>query len=182
MLDDIGPSQLRELFEAPSQANGAGKLVTAFKWYFAAIINSDDAAQLSSGRRYPVSFSGAFQGEIEMLIEHISRREGDQSLVILSSDRNIHDVASLREAAAEIITNVTTGIRVPKTAVHLDENRDTFLFLQTSAYAERVDIEILGETGDSFIVRDGIETGTPLRVGSTIISRGNNLYHGKVVG
>jgi len=182
MLGGIGPSQLRELFESPGQANGAGKLVTAFKWYFAAVIDSEDAARLTSGSRYPVSFSGAFQGEIEMLVEHISRREGDQSLVILSSDRSIHYVASLREVGAQIITNATTGIRVPKTAVHLDENRDTFLFLQTSAYAERVNIEILGETGDSFIVRDGIETGTPLRVGSTIITRGNNLYHGKVVG
>ena len=182
MLDGIGPSELRELFESPGQANGTGKLVTAFKWYFAAVIDNEYAVRLVSGGRYPVSFSGAFQGEIEMLVERISRREGDQSLVILSSDRSIHDVASLREVSAEIITNVTTGIRVPMTAVHLDENRETFLFLQTSAYAERVNIEILGEAGDSFIVRDGVETGSPLRVGSTIISRGNNLYDGKVVG
>jgi hypothetical protein len=37
-------------------------------------------------------------------------------------------------------------------------------------------------TGDSYLVRDGAESGTPLRAGSTIIVKANDLYDGKVVG
>jgi len=182
IIAGTSPSELRAHFETPGSTSGAGKLVTAFKWYFAAIINHEDAIRLSTGNRVTVSFSGVFQGDKEMLVESISRREGDQSLVLLSSDRGIHYTVTLREVRAEIVTSVTSGIRVPMEAIHLDENGTTFVFLQTSAYAERVDVEILGETGDVFIVRDGIETGSPLRAESTIIVRGNNLYHGKVVG
>ncbi|MCL2221418.1 MAG: hypothetical protein FWC13_10215 [Oscillospiraceae bacterium] len=182
IMTGVSPSELRAHFETPGATSGAGKLVTAFKWYFAAIINHEDAIRLSTGSRINVSFTGVFQGNMEMLVESISRREGDHAVVLLSSDRGIHDTVALREVRAEIVTNVTAGIRVPMEAIHLDENGTTFVFLQTSAYAERVDVEILGETGDVFIVRDGIETGSPLRAESTIIVRGNNLYHGKVVG
>ena len=182
MLEGAVPSELRAVFESPEIIIGAGKLVTAFRWYYAAIMNHTDALRLSAGTRVPVVFSGSFQGEIEMRVERISRREGEQVVVLLSSDRNIHDVASLREVRAEIIINITSGIRVPMEAIHLDENGTTFVFLQTSAYAERVDVEILGETGDVFIVRDGAETGSPLRADSIIIVRANNLYHGKFVG
>jgi hypothetical protein len=37
------------------------------------------------------------------------------------------------------------------------------------------------ESGDSYLVRDGAETNSPLRVDSIIIVKANNLYHGKVV-
>jgi len=182
MIAGISPSELRAHFESPTAASGAGKLVTAFKWYFAAVINHEDAIRLSTGSRVSVSFSGVFQRNMDMLVESISRREGDQVLLLLSSDRGVHDIASLREIRAEIVINVTSGIRVPMEAIHLDENRVPFVFLQTAGYAERVNVEILGETGDSFIVRDGMEAGTPLRADSIIIVRANNLYHGKVVG
>jgi multidrug efflux pump subunit AcrA (membrane-fusion protein) len=83
---------------------------------------------------------------------------------------------------ADIVSNVITGIRVPKEALHLDDDLNTFIYLQTSGFAERVDVEVLRETGDSVLVRDGVASGTPLRVDSIIIVRANDLYHGKVVG
>jgi multidrug efflux pump subunit AcrA (membrane-fusion protein) len=91
-------------------------------------------------------------------------------------------VAPLRALRADIVLGEVSGIRVPKEAIHLDDDNNTFVFLQTSGRAERVDVEILKITGDSYLVRDGMETGSPLRVDSTIIVRANNLYHGKAVG
>ena len=177
----ISPSRLGELFSARTGIFNAGKLVTEFSWYFAAIMDAENAIHLQAGGRIAVQFSGAYNMEVEMRIESVSRREDGECLVVFSSDRGVHEIASLRALRADVVFNVTSGIRVPKEAIHLDDDGTTFIYLQTGVRAERVDVEILVGSGDYYLVRDGAESGTPLRAGSTIIVRANNLYHGKIV-
>ncbi|MCL2046165.1 MAG: hypothetical protein FWG88_07250 [Oscillospiraceae bacterium] len=179
---DILPTALNNLFSTPSTVSGYGKLISEFKWYYAAIMNADDARHLTEGRRATVLLSGAFNDSISMNVEQIGRREEDICVVLFSSSQSIHNVAPLRELRADILFDVISGIRIPKEAIHLDDDgRTTFIYLQTGVLAERVDVEILMETGDSYIVPDGARTGSPLRVGSTIIVKANDLYDGKVV-
>jgi multidrug efflux pump subunit AcrA (membrane-fusion protein) len=178
---DITPSRLAELFRARASVTGAGKLVTEFKWYYSAVMDAGDAVRLREGRSVTVHFSGAYNQAVEMQVERVGRREDGKSVVLFSSDRGVHDIVSLRELRAEVVFGVVSGIRVPKGAIHLDDDGTTFIFLQTGVRAERVNVEILQIYGDSYIVRDGAEAGTPLRAGSTIIVRANNLYHNKIV-
>jgi len=184
MVHGIFPSELGSLFETPLQVYGAGKLITEFKWYYAAVMDFESAALLSAGQTKNVQFYGAYNIEIAMLVENVGRREDGFCVVLFSSDRGVHDIAPLRSLRADVVLDVISGIRVPKEAIHLDDDGKTFIYLQTSGYAERVDVEILnppGELGDSYLVRDGAETGSPLRVDSIIIVKANNLYPGKVV-
>ncbi|MCL2425651.1 MAG: hypothetical protein FWD05_04875 [Oscillospiraceae bacterium] len=181
----MGPRELVASFSTPQQTHGFGKLVTEHRWYFAAIVDSSEASQLSQGDTKPVRFSGAFNEEVNMTIENISNSEDNLVVVLFSSDRGIHNVTPMRSLHAEIVMNVVSGIRVPKDAIHLDDDLNTFVYLQTAGFAERVAVEILdppGIVGDSYLVRDGIETGSPLRVDSIIIVRANDLYHGRVIG
>ena len=181
MLFTMSPEDFQTHFDTSSGIIGTGKLITEFKWYFAAVMNHEDAAQLSERETKRVQFFGSYNADVEMQIERISRRDGDSCLVVFSSDRGIHEVAPLRSLRADVVSDVIYGIRVPKQAIHLDDDNKTFIYLQTSGFAERVDVEILTEIGDSYLVRDGAETGSPLRVDSIIIVKANNLYHGKVV-
>ena len=181
-LNDILPSRLEELFAEPSYTVGAGKLVTEFRWYYVTILDVADAAHMAAGSRMTVQFSGVFHAEFVMLVESVGRREDGRCVVVFSSDINIHNVAALRSLRADVVLGTINGIRVPREAIHLDDDGTTFLYLQSGVRAERVDVEILREAGDSYLVRDGSETGTPLRTGATIIVRANDLFHGKVVG
>ena len=180
-LAGISPTDFSELFSTRYIVSGAGKLVTEFKWYFAAVMSAEDATRLTLGQQKPIQFSGAYSTDADMLVESVGKKEDGACVVLFSSDRGIFEVASLRQMSAEIVCGVISGLHVPKEAIRLDEGGATFVFLQTGVRAERVAAEILGEFGDSYIVRDGLETGTPLRAGATIIVRANNLYDGKVV-
>jgi len=180
-VSDITPVMLTELFAYPYGESGLGKLVTEFKWFYAAIMDEEDARRLSAGRRMIVQFSGAYNSTAEMLVENVGRAEDGKSVVLFSSDRSIHEIAPLRQLRAEIIYNTVTGILVPKEAIHLDDDGAVFIYLQTGVRAERVNVEILMTYGDVYLVRDGAESGTHLRAGSTIIVKANNLFHGKVV-
>jgi len=182
MLYEMTPVDLNAHFRTPYGAFGMGKLITEFKWYYAAIMDYDDAIRLSTGQIKTVQFFGTYNAEVDMLVESIGRREDNICVVLFSSDKGIHDVAPLRALRADVISDIISGIRVPMEAIHLDDENQTFIYLQTSGYAEKVYVEILIKTGDSYLVRDGTETGSPLRVDSTIIVKANDLYHGKVVG
>ena len=181
-IRDLTPSALDELFHAPSGNFGGFKMITEFRWYFAAIMDVADANRLAAGRTVPIHFGGAFQSAVPMLVENIGRREDERVVALFSSSRGVHDITTQRFLHADIILENIVGIRVPKEAIHLDDNGVTHVFLQTGARAERVNVEILTIVGDSYIVRDGAETGSPLRVGSTIIVRANNLFDGRVIG
>ena len=181
MLSDIMPDALPGLFSKPAGVSGAGKLVTEFKWYFAAIMDAAEAMRLPEGQRITVQFSGTYNAAMEMLVERVGRRESGRCVVLFSSDRSVHEIAPLRSMRAEVVFGLVTGIRVPKEALHLDDDGTTFVYLQTGVTAERVNVEILLETGDSYLVRDGLESGTPLRAGTTIIVKANNLFDGKIV-
>ena len=181
MITDIHPESLINLFAAPSPASGAGKLITEFKWYYAAIMDSGDAAHLSVGRKLNLQFSGAYNEGVQMLIESTGWRSGGQCIVLFSCDRSVHDITQFRSLRADVVFDVVSGIRVPKEAIHLDDNGATFVYLQTGARAERVNVEILHDTGESYLVRDGAETGSPLRAGATIIVKANKLFDGKIV-
>ena len=181
-VSEISPTGLAELFSVSASTYGLGKLVTEFKWYFAAIMDAEEAARLKAGQRMLVQFSGAYNAAAEMVIEKINKPEDGESVVLFSTDRSIHEVTPFRHLSAEIVYDTITGIRVSKEAIHLDDDGTIFIFLQTGVRAERVNVDILLDIGDSYLVRDGAVVGTPLRTGSTIIVKANNLYHGKVVG
>ena len=181
-LNEITPTQLAELFNSPSLVTGAGKLITEFKWYYAALIDAADAMHLQEGRQISVHFTSAYYSSMDMLIEKIYKRDGDGCVILFSSNRSIQELAPYRQLDADIVSSVITGIRVPKEAIHLDDDGTTFIYMQTGVRAERVNVEILIESGDSYLVRDGAESKSPLRAGSKIIVKANNLFDGKIVG
>ena len=180
-LSEITPSGLEALFRTPSTVRGVGKLVTEFRWFYAAVMDAGDAMRLPLGRHITLQFSGAYHAQVDMLVESVGRREDGECVVLFSSDRSIHEIAPLRYMRADVIFGSVSGIRVPKEAIHLDDDGTTFIYLQTGVRAERVNVEILLTSGDSYLVRDGAETGTPLREGATIIVKANNLHDGKIV-
>jgi len=181
-LTGITPTSLSALFEARQGMSGAGKLITEFKWYFATIMTAEDAARLTAGREMTLRFSDAYNEQKVMLVENIGRKEDGLCVVLFSSERGVHEVAPLRQIRADVVCGAISGIHVPKEAIRLDDGGKTFVYLQTGVRAERVNVEILSEFGESYIVRDGMETGSPLRAGATIIVKANNLFDGKVVG
>ena len=180
-LSGINPSALEDLFISGYAVSGSGKLVTEFTWYYAAIMDDKDATLLSAGRQITVQFSGAYNTGVQMLIESVGRRTDGRCVVVFSCDRSVGDVTQLRDLRAEIVYDTVSGIRIPKEALHLDDDGTPFIYLQTGVRAERVNVIILREYGDNYLVRDGVEAGTPLREGATIIVKANKLFDGKIV-
>ena len=189
-LTNISPDGLYSLFDGSAGGSGrtVGKLVTEIKWYFAAVMVSEDAARLSQGSAVTVSFSAPISITVSMNVESIGVANDGKRVVVFSSDRRLADIASKREAEAEVVFSGYSGIGIPKEAIRLDDDNKTFIFMQTGVRAEQVYVEIIGEFGDSYIIgesyilrSDGQTRESPLREGATIIVKANGLENGKVV-
>lgn len=179
-LVDITPDGLSQLFSSPNAADSStlGKLVTDISWRYAAVMASEDAMKLKNGDNVTLEFSKTYNDTITMKVESIGASTNGRCVVVFVSDRNLADIIAIRELTADIVFSMTRGIRIPNEAVHEDEESGKlFVYVISGVQAQRVDITILTEYDDYYLV----ESNGNLREGMEVIVEAKELYSGKVV-
>lgn len=181
-LGEVTPSALDSLFSVP-RVTGAplGKLITGIKWYYAAMLDAEDARKLDGKDTAVVKFTKTYNARLTMKVESIGPEENGKCVVVFSAKRNISEMTALRQLTAQIEFNAYTGLTIPKDAVFVDDDGQPYTYLLTGFQAERVDVEIISELGDTYVVADGAQNGSVIREGSEIIVEAEDLYDGKVV-
>jgi hypothetical protein len=183
-LASVLPSSLAPLFSAPESGGGVGKLIFGTKWYFAAVLDASDALRLHDGDRVRVQLTRPVSASYTMTAERVGRNEDGKSVVVFSCDRGLAETASLRRVSAEVVFDEVSGVRVPKAAIHLEDDEGDnlpYVYLATGGRAERVAVTILREYGDGYIVSGAGGDASPLREGAEIIVKANGLKDGKVL-
>lgn len=177
----LTPSAVTELFSNPQRvaAGSFGKIISGYKWYYVTIMDYSDATRLMGRTSVNVEFSKSYSGTVNMKIVGVGQEQNGKSAVVLSSSENIGDVSAVREMTGEIIFTASSGIRVPREALHLNENGETVVYILRGLQAREVRVEIQGEDGDWYMVT---ADAAGLREGNEIITRAANLYDGAVVG
>lgn len=162
--------------------NTIGKLIQGNKWYYVTVIPATQIPELSEGDTVRLTFARDFSGEIEMNVERVGKSEAGYKLLVLSSKRFMQDVTLLRDQSAELAFQTYSGLRVPKEAVHVDENGRTGVFVLEGAIAKWKYITLLSDNGESYVVMMDKSSTDNLWPGDEIIIHAKNLYNGKVVG
>lgn len=196
MLADITPGQLDQLAAQRPTADGTavGKLITNSTWYFVCALDQADAERLVEGRSVTVRFSRDWSGELDMTVERIGDVENGRSAVVFSTDKFLSDTTLLRRQTVELVFDSTTGIRVPKQALRVDQQTVTDeetgtesqasvpgVYTLVGEQAEFKPVTVLYE-GDSFVlVEPADSTRKSLRAGDVVIVASDQLYDGMVV-
>ena len=103
-------------------------------------------------------------------------------LLVLSCDRYMQNVTLLRQQSADIVFVSHAGLRVPKSAVHVDKNSQPGVYVLEGATAVWKPIQILHDNGESYVVELDRTSTSNLWPGDEVIVGAKNLYDGKVVG
>ena len=112
--------------------------------------------------------------------ERLGENEAGSRLLVLSSDRALQNVTLLRQQSAEIVFTSYAGLRVPKSAVRV-ENGQTGVYILEGTLAKWKPITILHDTGESYVVTLDTSSTNNLWPGDELIINAKNLYDGKVV-
>lgn len=181
MLSTTTPSTLDSLFASPDAVpdDCAGKVITGMNWYYAAVLDEEDADKLEEGTTAEIHFTKNYSATVSMTVESISAPEDGKCVVVFSYDSGMADIAGLRTLTGDIIFSEQTGIRIPKEAVRLDEDGNPMIYTLVGAKAKAVSVTILAEFDEYYLVSDSDRS--DLHEGTEVIVKAKNLYDGKVV-
>ncbi len=192
----MSPSRLEQALSAPASTdNLVGKVVTGDSWYFAACVDEEEAEQLDEGEDVLLAFSSGLSLEISMEVEQLGQAEEGRQVLVLSSNRNLADVLTLREQTVELILERYEGIRVPQKALRIEEETTvdedtgesvsvqvTGVYTVVGAQAQFNPVEIVATGSDYYLVTAATEDiEHTLRAGDEVIVKASGLYDGKVV-
>lgn len=178
-LRRIEPDALKALMreERTAPANALGKLVSGTRWYFAALTDAEAADGLRSRSSVQVVFGRYYGEQLTMKLEWISAAEDGVRTVLLSCGESMGKMLNSRLQEAELVLREESGLRVPRRALHVDEDGKTCVYVQTGLQAEKKLVTVLEDFDDYYMVSGGA-----LRLGDQVIVSGKNLFSGKVVG
>ncbi len=178
-LKEIGPGELKDLMreEHSVPAWSLGKLVSGSKWYFAALVDAEKAESIHGREELTVRFGRYYGEQLVMHVEWLSAGENGQRTLLLSCSEHMSDVLSMRFQDAELVLSEEAGLRIPRKGLHVDDQGNACVYVQTALVVEKKLVQVQRDYGDYYMV-----TSDALRAGDQVIVSAKNLYVGKVVG
>jgi len=180
MLENLTVAQLDELTSRDTAARAVGKIIRGDTWYYVTDVPADQVAAVRKGSKVPVSFAGHFLEGLQMTVHRIGEEENGRCLLILSCDRYMQEVTLLRQQSADVIFSSYTGLRVPKNAIRVVDQKPG-VYVAEGKTAAWKQVEILYDNGESYVVALDKSSTDNLWPGDEIIVGGKNLFDGKVV-
>ena len=182
VLDGITPEGVENLRTQSDTVpdDVVGKIVTNHAWYYAAVMAEKDADRLRVGDVTSLDFGYRSSRTVRAAVRSISPTDrAGQVAVVFRCSSALAETLSLRLAEAEVVFHTYSGLRVPKKAVHVEDDK-TVVYTASAGQMERKSVDILYTGEDFYLVEAGSEGGS-LRAGNELIVSGKNLKDGNVV-
>lgn len=157
------------------------RLITENIWYYATVVSTDYAAMTYEGDTVAVTFSQDLYDQINMTVEMIGTEEDGRCVLVLSCDRYLTEVTLLRHVSADIVFSSYSGLRVPKSAIRLNDNGEAGVYILEGTAARWKNVTILYDNGESYVVKLDKSDTDNLWPGDEVIVNAKGLYNGKVV-
>ena len=116
-----------------------------------------------------------------MTVNRLGDPENGKRLLVLSCDRYTQNVTLLREQSADVVFTSYEGLRVPKEAIRVTEDRRTGVYVMEAGAAAWKYVDILHDNGESYVVVLDKTSTNNLWPGDEIIITADELYDGKVL-
>ncbi len=179
-LMDMTVAEFEAVQPDEADAHAIGRLITSTTWYYACVVPASELSDVEEGDRATLTFARDYYQPVTMRVERLGENEAGSRLLVLSSDRALQNVTLLRQQSAEIVFTSYSGLRVPKSAVRV-ENGQTGVYILEGTLAKWKPITILHDTGESYVVTLDTSSTNNLWPGDELIINAKNLYDGKVV-
>ena len=202
-LETLTPSQFSELEPDTSVSSTVGKLILGDTWYYAAVMDQEEAQLLQESGSLQLRFAKGIGQDLDVSLTRVSEPEDGQVVAVFRGNTYLSELTLLRRQSAEIIRETESGIRVPIEAVRLVEETVTgedgteTTVSRTGVYCivgleDRFKpVDVVYQNEEFALVRsslegaDGMTTAQEeirLREGDEVIVTARDLYDGKIIG
>lgn len=202
-LETLTPSQFSELEPDTSVSSTVGKLILGDTWYYAAVMDQEEAQLLQESGSLQLRFAKGIGQDLGVSLTRVSEPEDGQVVAVFRGNTYLSELTLLRRQSAEVIRETESGIRVPIEAVRLVEETVTgedgteTTVSRTGVYcivgleARFKPVDVVYQNEEFALVRsslegaDGMTTAQEeirLREGDEVIVTARDLYDGKIIG
>lgn len=158
-----------------------GKVVTDFTWYFLCVVDANRTGTLEVGDSITVNLPFSVVNSVKATVYAINENTGDKAAIILSCNLMNSDISSLRHETAELVTDSYTGLRVPATAIRVNDDGEKGVFVQNGNIIEFKKLNII-YTSDDYVLSNADSTDDSfVRLYDNVVTEGKDLYDGKIV-
>ncbi len=163
-----------------------GKLVTDYIWYAACVIDSDLLHNFESGQNYDMRFPYNDDVSLNMYLYRIlSDVDSETAVLIFRTGILPTNFQYLRNQTVQVVQKSYTGYRIPASAVHVVNGKEGVFILRGSQVEFRRITPLYEYDGYILVAeKDQNPTGGDawLSKNDFVITKGKNLYDGKIIG
>ncbi|MBQ7485038.1 MAG: hypothetical protein IJT78_00230 [Oscillospiraceae bacterium] len=182
ILPSVTPSSLQHITPGENTGN-VGKMIYGDTWYYAAVLDEQYVEVLRPGQIVTLRLAKGLERDIDVTVESVSEPEGGQAAVVLSCAEYLPQVTTLRRQAASLVMDTYEGLRIPSSALRMDEDGVLGVYCVAGITARFKPVEVVYRGSGYTLVRpaaDASDSAT-LRRGDEIILTATRLEDGIVV-
>lgn len=121
-LDALTPETLENI-QQDTNAQAVGSIVTGYSWYYAAVLDKEQATALQQRETVALYFPELSQELVTMQVYRLQTYESGKALLILKSDEMLPRYLTCREQDADLLLAVHTGLKVPPQALRQQDGQ-----------------------------------------------------------
>lgn len=159
-----------------------GRIVQEFNWYFLCVVEARQVAGLAEGREITVNLPYSAVNTLKAKVYKLNEnQETGEVALVLSCNLMNPGIASLRHETAEIVISTYTGLKIPASAIRMNDEGEKGVYVLSGNIAKFRKINIIYATDDYVLSRTEEGQDGYVRLYDNIITEGKDLYDGKVI-
>lgn len=163
-----------------------GKIVTDYLWYIACEVDISELHNYESGKTYSIKFPYNNDTSLTVELYRILSEAGSKTAVLIFETGNLPtNFSYLRHQTVQIVKESYTGYRIPVSAMRV-ENGKAGVYVLTGSKVQFKKVEPLYEYDGYVVVAERDESKSDyskwLGKNDFIITKGTDLYDGKIIG
>ncbi len=187
-LSNITPTALQEAdrleYKENSKVEQGKPLIKIFdnyNWYYCAEVEPSFARDLKVGTKIQIRFTDISKKLLPATIESINWDDGGKVAIVLSCNHYEDSIYRLRKTNADIVLGRYKGLKIPKSAVRIQQDGTTGVFVLKDNIVRYKQVEIL-YTGEQYVIaKENNSDRKNVLLYDEVITSGKNLYDGQVV-
>ena len=182
-IPDLTEERINEIIKTPdieTSSSVIGKIVSDYKWQMVCIIPADNTLGIYESAVLNVRI-GNEASVTKARVEELRDFPSGNRMLVLSFDVFNEALVRSRTAQIRIMFDEYSGIRIPSSAVHFDEEDNMGVFVKLGVTVYFVRIDMIRTEGDYVLVKDTTGKEGYLSLYDSVVVEGTDLYDGKIV-
>lgn len=181
-IQSMTPETFRTLTEqkVSPPVGKLGKVMNGFEWQFVTILDEASASSLKVGQTVTFKFSQISANVPAVVTAITPDAENKEFLTVFSSTVVNGELVSIRQQKVDIVFSSYTGLKVPVSAITMNDKSQIGVYILTGDTARFKNITPIYKGSEYYIVEKGM-TNSDLVVNDAIITQATGLSDLKVM-